>query len=81
MGLSEFQNKKFQTTFHHLFKVKNGNFKTRDFSPLIERVLAGMFNNLIYKSTKMSSSSIKEIDLESNKCCSKIMVICMYIPE
>ena len=24
------------------FQVKNGNFKTRDFSPLIERVLAGV---------------------------------------
>ena len=23
-----------------IFKLKNGNFKTRDFSPLIERVLA-----------------------------------------
>ena len=25
------------------FKLKNGDFKTRDFSPLIERVLAGVF--------------------------------------
>ena len=25
-----------------LVKLKNGNFKTRDFSPLIERVLAGV---------------------------------------
>ena len=25
-----------------IFKLKNGNFKTRDFSPLIERVLAGV---------------------------------------
>ena len=25
-----------------IFKLKNGNFKTQDFSPLIERVLAGV---------------------------------------
>ena len=25
-----------------IFKFKNGDFKTRDFSPLIERVLAGV---------------------------------------
>ena len=25
-----------------IFKLKYGNFKTRDFSPLIERVLAGV---------------------------------------
>jgi len=25
-----------------IFKLKNDNFKTRDFSPLIERVLAGV---------------------------------------
>ena len=41
-GLGEFQNKKFLTTFHHHFYVKNGNFKTQNFSPLIERVLAGV---------------------------------------
>ena len=29
--------------FTIIFKLKNGNFKTRDFSPLIERVLAGVF--------------------------------------
>ena len=28
-----------------IFKLKNGNFKTRDFSPLIERVLAGVASN------------------------------------
>ena len=28
--------------FSIIFKVKNGNFMTRDFSPLIERVLAGV---------------------------------------
>ena len=40
-GLSEFQNK-FKTTFTIIFKLKNDNSKTRDFSPLIERVLAGV---------------------------------------
>ena len=28
--------------FTIIFKLKNDNFKTRDFSPLIERVLAGV---------------------------------------
>ena len=32
--------------FTIIFKLKNDNFKTRDFSPLIERVLAGV-NQLI----------------------------------
>ena len=32
------------TTFHHHFKVKKGNFKTQDFSPLIERVLASVYS-------------------------------------
>ena len=35
-GLGEFQNKNFQTTFHHHFSIKNINFKTRYFSPLIK---------------------------------------------
>ena len=30
------------------FYVKNVNFKTRDFSPLIERVLAGVKNKITY---------------------------------
>ena len=30
------------TLFTIIFKLKNDNFKTRDFSPLIERVLAGV---------------------------------------
>ena len=29
--------------FTIIFKLKNDNFKTRDFSPLIERVLAGVW--------------------------------------
>ena len=35
-GLTEFQNKKFYTTFHHHSYIKNVNFKTRDVSLLIE---------------------------------------------
>ena len=42
-GLGEFQNKKSRPLFIIIFKLKNNNFKTQDFSPLIERVLAGVF--------------------------------------
>ena len=41
-GLGEFQNKKSRPLFTIIFKLKNDDFKTRDFSPLIERVLAGV---------------------------------------
>ena len=34
--------KKSRPFFIIVFKLKNGNFKTRDFSPLIETVLAGV---------------------------------------
>ena len=34
--------KKSRPFFIIIFKLKNGNFKTRNFSPLIERVLAGV---------------------------------------
>ena len=34
--------KKSRPFFIIIFKLKNGNFKTRDFSALIERVLAGV---------------------------------------
>ena len=33
--------KKSRPVFIIIFKLKNGNFKTQEFSPLIERVLAG----------------------------------------
>ena len=36
--------------FTIIFKLKNDNFKTRDFSPLIERVLAGVFHILFSES-------------------------------
>ena len=35
--------------FTIIFKLKNDNFKTRDFSPLIERVLAGVIHNHVPK--------------------------------
>ena len=34
--------KKSRPFFIIIFKLKDGSFKTRDFSPLIERVLAGV---------------------------------------
>ena len=34
--------KKSRPFFIIFFKLKNGNYKTRDFSPLIEKVLAGV---------------------------------------
>ena len=45
-----------------IFKLKNGNFKTRDFSPLIERVLAGVsvdevfFKNVIFEFWSLTSN-------------------------
>ena len=33
--------------FTIIFKLKNDNFKTRDFSPLIERVLAGVVYSVV----------------------------------
>ena len=45
-GISEgagwISKKKSRPFFIIIFQLKNGNFKTRDFSPLIERVLAGV---------------------------------------
>jgi hypothetical protein len=38
-------NFKIKKSLHHHFLVKNGNFKTRDFSPLIESVLAGVYSS------------------------------------
>ena len=47
-GISEgarwISKKKSRPFFIIIFKLKNGNFKTRDFSPLIERVLAGVIS-------------------------------------
>ena len=43
--------------FTIIFKLKNDNFKTQDFSPLIERVLAGVtqLSKFIYKGLLFSS--------------------------
>ena len=41
-GLSEFQNKKSRPLFTIIFKLKNDTFKTRDFTPLIKRVITGV---------------------------------------
>ena len=35
--------------FAIIFKLKNDNFKTRDFSPLIERVLTGVSKVIVYR--------------------------------
>ena len=42
MGLGKFLSKMPSPLFIIIFKLKNDNFKTRDFSLLIERVLAGV---------------------------------------
>ena len=42
----------FRPLFIIIFKLKNDNFKTRDFSPLIERVLAGVTAMTILRETK-----------------------------
>ena len=39
--------KKSRPFFIIIFKLKNSNFKTRDFSPLIERVLAGVSEEIL----------------------------------
>ena len=62
--MEEFQKKKKKSRpfFILIFKFKNGNFKTRDFSPLIERVLAGVTNwlhNQLNASPMLSKKSEK----------------------
>ena len=42
--------------FTNIFKLKNDNFKTRDFSPLIERFLASVYHN----ATKLDVTTMKE---------------------
>ena len=53
--------------FTIIFKLKNGNFMTRDFSPLIKRVLAGVTYHLIMliiKNTRWSDHIfISNVDL------------------
>ena len=38
--------KKSRSFFIIIFKLKSGNFKTRDFSPLVEKVLASVKSDL-----------------------------------
>ena len=46
--------KKSRPFFMIIFKLENGNFKTRDFSPLIERVLAGVgFLKIVHAQTRI----------------------------
>ena len=40
--LKDFKTKNSRPLFNIICKLKNGNFKTRDFNPLIKRVLAGV---------------------------------------
>ena len=49
--------KKSRPFFTIIFKLKNGNFKTRDFSPLIETVLAGVLS-FSYSSNKIRKAQI-----------------------
>ena len=56
--------------FTVIFKLKNDNFKTRDFSPLIERVLAGV-------SRQWSSS--RSHQWSENLSCNKSACACNFI--
>ena len=54
--------------FTIIFKLKNYNFKTRDFSPFIERVLAGVIgikNELEYETLLTVEDPIFSGQLES----------------
>ena len=46
-GLGECQNKKSRPLFTIIFSLRNDNFKTRDFSQIIERGLASV-SRMIY---------------------------------
>ena len=55
--------------FTIIFKLKNDNFMTRDFSPLIEWVLTGVYNNAeitIYSNREMSEQFLKHKQIETN---------------
>ena len=61
--------KKSRPFFIIIFKLKNGNFKTRDFSPLIERVLAGVFNYVLGVDQRCTYKELpqkKELYIQSN---------------
>ena len=52
----------FKKNLDHLsssfFKLKNGDFKTRDFSPLIERVLAGVVYHTVEIALRQNTYSV-----------------------
>ena len=57
--------KKSRPFFIIIFKLKNCKFKTRDFSPLIERVLAGVYSDVIgFLEFKKDHYSHSELDLQ-----------------
>ena len=53
--------KKSRPFFIIIFKLKNGNFKTRDFSPLIGRVLAGVYEVNFQRLVSMANLALSLI--------------------
>ena len=53
--------KKSRPFFIIIFKLKNGNFKTQDFSPLIEIVLAGVGCQLFSHLTSNNNKNVKKL--------------------
>ena len=64
-GISEgarwISKKKSRPFFIIIFQLKNGNFKTRDFSPLRKRVLAGVTRKFIKSTWLRSEMGIKKL--------------------
>ena len=60
--------------FTIIFKLKNDNFKTRDYSPLIERVLAGVWWIVKIRSNTLEQLKYIEKELYSfdASICSKL---------
>ena len=59
--------------FTIIFKLKNDNFKTRDFSPLIEKVLAGVTQIKTKVFLLTEESEIVDITLERPSRTPKIL--------
>jgi hypothetical protein len=51
----------YRPLFTIIFKLKKDNFKTRDFSPLIERVLAGVWEILSLEEDMIINRYFQEI--------------------
>ena len=71
--------KKSRPFFIIIFKLKNCNFKTRDFSPLIERVLAGVNTrktNFLFLFFSLTNENPKTSHIQTifgaNKCANAI---------